>query len=105
VEKRGAHSRQRARPWRARGQRRGVSLARGRLLVSSYETAFGDEPVQSGVNYWGYDSEAKRFRIIFFSNNGPYTEDGNRYEGKVTDGKLTFEGPRRDTVGGVVAAR
>jgi hypothetical protein len=36
-----------------------------------------------------------RFRIIFFSNNGPYTEDGNRYEGKVAEGKLTFVGPAR----------
>jgi hypothetical protein len=28
------------------------------------------------VNYWGYDSDAGRFRVIFFSNDGPYTEDG-----------------------------
>jgi Protein of unknown function (DUF1579) len=67
----------------------------GYFLVSTYETTFGDEPAQRGVNYWGYDSEAKRFRIIFFSNNGPYTEEGNRYEGVVADGKLTFEGPAR----------
>jgi Protein of unknown function (DUF1579) len=67
----------------------------GYFLVSSYETVFGDAPAQRGVNYWGYDSEAKRFRIIFFSNNGPYTEDGNRYGGKVAEGKLTFEGPAR----------
>jgi hypothetical protein len=67
----------------------------GYFMVSTYNTAFGDEPVQKGVNYWGYDSDAKRFRIIFFSNNGPYTEDGNRYEGVVEDGKLTFEGPAR----------
>jgi Protein of unknown function (DUF1579) len=67
----------------------------GYFLVSTYETAFGDEPAQKGINYWAYDSEAKRFRIIFFSNNGPYTEDGNRYEGKVAKGKLAFEGPAR----------
>ena len=48
---------------------------------------------ERGVNYWGYDSDAKRFRIIFFSNNGPFTEEGNRYEGKVAGNKLTFEGP------------
>jgi hypothetical protein len=48
-----------------------------------------------GINYWCYDSEAERFRVIFFSNNGPYTEDGNRYEGEVAGGKLTFEGPAR----------
>jgi hypothetical protein len=67
----------------------------GYFLVSTYETAFGNEPAQRGVNYWGYDAEAKRFRIIFFSNNGPFTEEGNRYEGKVAGNKLTFEGPAR----------
>ena len=67
----------------------------GYFLVSTYETKFGSEPAQTGINYWGYDSEARKFRIIFFSNNGPYSEDGNRYEGSVADGKLTFEGPAR----------
>src|SRR5918995_4695082 len=67
----------------------------GYFLVSSYETTFGDEPAQRGVNYWGYDSAAKRFRIIFFSNNGPFTEEGNRYQGEVTGDTLTFEGPAR----------
>ena len=38
------------------------------------------------MNYWGFDSEAERFRIIFFSNNGPFTEAGNRHEGEVADG-------------------
>jgi Protein of unknown function (DUF1579) len=67
----------------------------GYFLVSTYETVFGDEPAQRGVNYWGYDSQARRFRIIFFSNNGPFTDEGNRYEGKVDGDKLTFEGPAR----------
>ena len=67
----------------------------GYFLVSTYETTFGDEPTQKGVNYWGYDSEASRFRIIFFSNNGPFTEDGNRYQGEVAGRTLTFEGPAR----------
>jgi hypothetical protein len=67
----------------------------GYFMVSTYDTKFGDEPAQRGVNYWGYDADAKRFRIVFFSNNGPYTEDGNRYEGVVGDGTLTFEGPAR----------
>ena len=67
----------------------------GYFLVSTYETVFGDEPAQRGVNYWGYDDEAKRFRIIFFSNNGPFTEEGNRYEGVVSGDTLTFEGPAR----------
>jgi hypothetical protein len=30
-----------------------------------------------------------------FSNNGPFTEEGNRYEGKVADGKLMSVGPAR----------
>jgi hypothetical protein len=67
----------------------------GYFLVSTYETTFGDEPAQKGLNYWGYDSAAKKFRIIFFSNNGPFTEEGNRYEGEAADGRLTFEGPAR----------
>jgi Protein of unknown function (DUF1579) len=67
----------------------------GYFLVSSYETVFGDEPAQKGVNYWGYDSEAEEFAMIFFSNNGPFTEEGNRYRGKVAGRTLTFEGPAR----------
>jgi hypothetical protein len=65
------------------------------FLVQDYETIFGDEPAQRGVNFWFYDSASSKFRIIFFSNNGPYTEQGNRYEGQVADGKLTFVGPAR----------
>jgi Protein of unknown function (DUF1579) len=67
----------------------------GYFLVNTYETVFGSEPAQRGVNYWGYDAEAAKFRIIFFSNNGPFSEDGNRYEGEVADGRLTFQGPAR----------
>jgi len=67
----------------------------GYFLVSTYETVFGDEPAQRGVNYWGFDAEARRFQVIFFSNNGPFTEEGNRYEGKIERGKLTFKGPAR----------
>jgi hypothetical protein len=47
------------------------------------------------VNYWYYDSGAEKFHIIFFSNNGPFTEEGNRYEGKVADNGLRFVGPAR----------
>jgi hypothetical protein len=67
----------------------------GYFLVQSYETSFGDEPAQIGINYWGYDADAEMFRIIFFSNNGPFTEGGNRYAGKVANDTLTFEGPAR----------
>ena len=70
-------------------------LEGGYFLVSTYETVFGDEPPQKGVNYWGYQSEAKKFRIIFFSNNGPFSEEGNRYQGEVAGRTLTFEGPAR----------
>jgi Protein of unknown function (DUF1579) len=67
----------------------------GYFLVHDYLTIFGDEPAQRGVSYWSYDSEAARFRIIFFSSNGPFSEEGSRYEGLVDDGMLTFEGPAR----------
>jgi hypothetical protein len=67
----------------------------GYFLVQDYETTFGDAPTQKGVNYWFYDSEAGMFRIIFFSNNGPFSEAGNRYSGRAADGRLTFEGPAR----------
>lgn len=67
----------------------------GYFLVQEYETVFGDEPAQRGVNYWWYDSDSQGFRIIFFSNNGPFTEEGNRYQGKVAEGELTFVGPAR----------
>lgn len=67
----------------------------GYFLVQEYDTTFGDEPTQRGVAYWGYDAEAGRFLIVFFSNNGPFTEEGNRYQGTVTDGNLTFVGPAR----------
>ena len=70
-------------------------LEGGYFLVHTYETVFGDEPAQKGVNYCGYDTDARKFRIVFFSNNGPFTEHGNRYEGEVADGRLTFVGPAR----------
>jgi hypothetical protein len=67
----------------------------GYFLVQTHETRFGEELAQKGVNYWFYDAEAKQFRIIFFSNNGPFTEEGNRYEGQGDYGTLTFKGPAR----------
>lgn len=45
--------------------------------------------------YWGFDAQASRFRLFSFSNNGPFTEEGSRYEGEVGDGRLTFVGPAR----------
>lgn len=70
-------------------------LEGGYFLVQEYETVFGDEPAQKGINYWWYDSGDHRFRIIFFSNNGSFTEEGNRYEGKLSGDHLTFVGPAR----------
>jgi hypothetical protein len=67
----------------------------GYFLVQEYETTFGDEPTQKGVNYWFYDSESGSFLVIFFSNNGPFSEAGNRYSGRVAGGRLTLEGPAR----------
>lgn len=67
----------------------------GYFLVSTYVTVFGNEPPQTGVMYWGYDSETKQFHNRFFSNNGPYEKSGNEYIGVVANGKLTFTGPAR----------
>jgi Protein of unknown function (DUF1579) len=70
-------------------------LEGGYFLVQEYATTFGEEPTQRGVAYWGYDTQAGRFGILFFSNNGPFTEDGSRYGGTVADGRLSFVGPAR----------
>ena len=70
-------------------------LEGGYFLVHTYDTVFGDEPAQKGVNYWTYDTQRGLFRIIFFSNNGPYSDDGNQYAGGVADGKLSMAGPAR----------
>jgi hypothetical protein len=67
----------------------------GYFLVSTYETAFGDEPIQRGVMYWSYDAGSVSFHNRFFSNNGPYDPAGNEYVGKVEGDKLTFVGPAR----------
>jgi Protein of unknown function (DUF1579) len=67
----------------------------GYFLVQTYETVFGEEPAQKGVVYWFYDSDRKRFRTIFFSNNGPYSKAGSEYAGGVEGGKLTMVGPAR----------
>jgi hypothetical protein len=64
----------------------------GYFLVQTYETIFGEEPAQKGINLWMYNSRTSEFQIIFFSNNGPYTEAGNRYAGKVAGDKLSMEG-------------
>jgi hypothetical protein len=65
------------------------------FLVSTCETIFGTEPPQAGVMFRGYDSESRKTRDIFFRNNGPFVEDGNRYEGEVAGDALTIVGPAR----------
>jgi Protein of unknown function (DUF1579) len=67
----------------------------GYFLVQTYRTVFGSEPAQTGINYWYYDPDKKRFGIIFFSNNGNFTEDGSRYFGGVEGDKLTMIGPAK----------
>jgi hypothetical protein len=42
-----------------------------------------------------YDSERKGFGIVFFSNNGPYSDAGNRCYGEVADDRLAMVGPAR----------
>jgi hypothetical protein len=96
--------------WRTRAHSEGTILGPGvqvtsveefywldgnHFLVQTYYTIFGNEPAQKGINYWFYDADAGKFRIIFFSNNGPFTEDGNRYEGEIRGRTLTFVGPAR----------
>jgi hypothetical protein len=72
----------------------------GYFMVSTYDTKFGDEPAQRGVNYWGYDSDAGRFRIIFFSDNGPYTEDDDSGKVRVNeDGTISVAWWLRDENG------
>ncbi|HYV01510.1 MAG TPA: hypothetical protein VEM93_04120 [Actinomycetota bacterium] len=52
-------------------------------------------PTQEGVVYWFYDSDRNRLRIIFLSNNGPYSKAGSEYAGGVEGGKLTMVCPAR----------
>jgi hypothetical protein len=74
----------------------------GYFLARSYETTFGNEPPQRGVNYWGYDAAAGRFRIIFFSNNGPFFQYDLDDEGRIridADGSFTERWWLRDASG------
>lgn len=70
-------------------------LEGGYYLVQTYKTKFGDEPVQQGINYWYFDDDSSTFNVIFFSNNGPFTEEGNRYRGTTDGDRLTMVGPAR----------
>ena len=67
----------------------------GYFMVSKYRTHFGNEPLQTGILYWGYDTGSQKFHIHFFSNNGPYTKEGNEYTGEIVGGKLIFTGPAK----------
>lgn len=70
-------------------------LEGGYFLVQTYDTEFGDEPPQRGINYWYYDPDNDTFNVIFFSNNGGFTEEGNRYRGRVEGDRLVMVGPAR----------
>ena len=70
-------------------------LEGGYFLVQTYDTAFGEEPPQRGINYWYYDPEDDSFNVIFFSNNGNFTEEGNRYRGGIEGDRLVMVGPAR----------
>jgi hypothetical protein len=65
------------------------------FLVQTYDTQFGDEPPQRGINYWYYDPGDGTFNVIFFSNNGNFTEEGNRYRGAIEGDRLVMVGPAR----------
>jgi Protein of unknown function (DUF1579) len=51
-------------------------LEGGYFLVQTYETAFGDEPAQKGINYWFYDAAERKFRIIFSTTMGRLPKRG-----------------------------
>jgi hypothetical protein len=70
----------------------------GYFLVHRYETHFGDQPVQRGVMYWGFDALPNRMQLHFFSNNGPFTKEGNIYEGELQADRLVCTGPARFTI-------
>ena len=73
-------------------------LEGGYFLVHRYETQFGQQAVQKGVMYWGYDEAANRFVLHFFSNNGPFTPEGNIYQGEIGGNRLVCTGPARFTM-------
>jgi hypothetical protein len=73
-------------------------LEGGYFLVHRYETHFGDQPVQKGIMFWGFDESARRFLLHFFSNNGPFTSEGNIYEGELRNNSLVCTGPARFTI-------
>jgi Protein of unknown function (DUF1579) len=54
----------------------------GYFLVQEYETTFGDEPAQRGVNYWSYDSATGRFLIIFFQQQRTVHRGGQPLPGQ-----------------------
>jgi hypothetical protein len=68
------------------------------FLVHRYETHFGNQPVQRGIMYWGYDESKQGFLLHFFSNNGPFTRDGNIYEGQLRADAIVCTGPARFTM-------
>ena len=64
-------------------------LEGGYFLVHEYETTFGDQRTQRGINFWGYDSDAGMFR----SSSSAATARSPR-TGAATRGKRTATGSR-----------
>jgi hypothetical protein len=69
---------------------RGSAPGAGRGARQTFETVLGEGARSEGLNYWGYDSEAARFRMIFFSNSGPSPRKATATRGRVVEDTLTF---------------
>jgi hypothetical protein len=67
----------------------------GYFLVSTYHTVFGDDPAQTRSHVLRLRRGERDVPQRLLQQHGPFTEEGNRYEGRVAAGKLTFVGPAR----------
>lgn len=75
-------------------------LEGGYFLVHRWETTFsaaGQDTVDNGYEFFGYDAASKKYRTHFFNSYGPYDEAGNTYEGGFVDDSLILTGPNRIT--------
>lgn len=75
-------------------------LEGGFFLVHRWETTFsaaGQDTVDKGYEFIGYDAPSKKYRTHFFNSFGPYDEAGSTYEGDFVDDSLILTGPARIT--------
>jgi hypothetical protein len=56
------------------------------FLVQTYETVFGAEPAQKGINYWGYDSEARKSGSSSSATTAPSPSTATATKGKLPTG-------------------